>query len=133
MRRGLWAALGAILLTGASVAAHHGYEAYQQDVSVTLEGTLLEMRFADPHTLLQVQGPDGAYTIEWRAASQLAEMGVDERMFRPNQYLIITGSPFVNPRAKRMSMVTEPYRPEDGFRWRVENGELIVEPPRSLP
>jgi len=133
MRRALWTALGAALLTGASLAAHHEYEAYQADVTVTLEGTLLEMRFADPHTLLQVQGPDGSYTVEWRPASQLEAVGIDEGMFRPNQYLIITGSPFINPRAKRMALVSELYRPEDGFRWRVVDGELSVDPPRTLP
>jgi hypothetical protein len=54
-------------------------------------------------------------------------------MFRPNQYLIITGSPFINPRAKRVARVTDLYRPEDGLRWRVENGEVSLDPPQPVP
>jgi hypothetical protein len=129
--RGLAAALSALLLTTA-IAAHHEEQAYVPDVTVTLEGTLIETRFGDPHTLLQVQGPDGGYTVEWRPATELAAMGIDATMFRPNQYLIITGSPFINPRAKRVAILTELYRPEDGFHWRLEDGEPAFEPPRPL-
>ena len=132
MRRGLWTALVAVLLMGASVTAHHSFQAYEADVTVTPDGTIIETRFADPHTLLQIQGPDGAYTVEWRPASELAALGIDERSFRPNQYLVITGSPFINPRAKRMSLVSEIVRPEDGWRWRLEDGEPVLDMPQPL-
>ena len=130
MRRWLWIALGAATLSVASLGAHHGYAGYQQDVVVVLEGTIQEMRFSDPHTLLQIAAVDGSYTVEWRAATQLASMGIDERTFRPGQYLVLTGSPSINPRAKRLSLVREIIRPDDGWRWQIEDGRLSIDVPQ---
>jgi len=123
-------ALGAAMLSGASVAAHHGYSAYQQDVTVVLEGTIQAVRYADPHTLLQIAASDGSYTVEWRSATQLASMGVEATTFRPGQFVVITGSPMINPRAKRMSVVREIIRPDDGWRWRLDDHRLSLDDPQ---
>lgn len=122
-------ALSTAMLTGVRAGAHHAYAAYQQDAVVVLEGTVQAMQFSDPHTLLQINALDGSYVVEWRAASQLASMGIDETTFRVNDYLVLTGSPSVNPRAKRMSLVTEVFRPSDGWQWQVVGGELTIRPP----
>ena len=118
MKRITYALLGAMTLAGGSLAAHHGIGAYQQDVTVSIDGTILDMLFEDPHVMLQISASDGFdYTVTWLSASELAPTGVEASTLRPRQYVVVTGSPSVNPRAHRMSLVQEIARPEDGWRW----------------
>ena len=64
MNRMIYALLGAMALAGGSLAAHHGNGGYQEDVTVSIDRTILEMLFEDPHVLLQISGSDGFdYTV----------------------------------------------------------------------
>ena len=60
------AAAAAILVPAVPTAAHHSNSAYQVDQIVTLEGTVKEWRWMNPHTwlIMTVQGEDGK-TKEW--------------------------------------------------------------------
>jgi hypothetical protein len=62
---------GLMLLAGLSMAspsiAHHSFAMFDRSRTVTLQGTVKEVQWANPHTWIQllVNGDSGADTTEW--------------------------------------------------------------------
>ncbi len=117
------AVLGAAIATA---SAHHSVPTYF-DVSktVTVQGTLKEFKFQNPHSImsLYVKGPDGQQQ-EWKAEASLAAWllrnGWKPDMFKPGTALTITGNPARDPSVKmvRLFTVTLP----DGRTLNANNG-----------
>ena len=63
-RLALAAAAVASLTLGAAALAHHGWSTYTID-DFTLEGTVTELRFGNPHDRLTVVAADGAEWDVW--------------------------------------------------------------------
>ena len=64
MKRVAWAVLSVVFLAGGVAAAHHSYEEFL-DETVSVEGTLEKVFFANPHTILTFRTDDSAvYTAE---------------------------------------------------------------------
>lgn len=59
--------LSAALLAAASAAAHHSYAAFDQQKNVTVEGTVKEVKWTNPHIWIQVLVKDAASgaEVEW--------------------------------------------------------------------
>src|SRR5204862_6873683 len=52
--------------------AHHSYVAYVEDQTVSIEGTIESVRFANPHVLVTIRtDASEVYTIEWQNLVQL--------------------------------------------------------------
>jgi hypothetical protein len=120
------AALG--LGTGGSglALAHHSVPEYF-DVSktVTIEGTLEEFKFENPHSIMKlyVKGADGQQE-EWKAEASLAAWlvrnGWKPEMFPAGEKIKISGNPARDPTVKmvRLFTVTLP----DGRTLNANNG-----------
>jgi hypothetical protein len=78
--------------------AHHGVAPHYDDSrQVTIDGTVSEFQFINPHAFvyLRVAGADGNEAIwhcELASRSVLARNGLTEQMFAPGKHVKITGS-----------------------------------------
>ena len=95
------AAAAALLSPAVPTAAHHSNSAYQVDQIVTLEGTVKEWRWMNPHTwlLMTVQGADGK-TVEWavegRPPGILGRAGWSSTILKPGDRVTVHASPAKN-------------------------------------
>jgi hypothetical protein len=102
--------------------AHHSFAAtYRENEKVTIEGTVVQMAFRNPHSFLQVDAKDDKgqmqrWTIEWGAAAQLAQQGVVRGTLKPGDHVIVLADPSRNPSDYRLRMRTLE-RPSDGFKY----------------
>ena len=66
------------LLPGAAaVHAHHAGSMFDSDKTVTLQGTVREFQFTNPHCWIQLQVPGSSGTVEWSI-----EMGAPMHLMR---------------------------------------------------
>lgn len=95
-------ALASMTAAAATAHAHHGSAPhFDPEDPVTVEGTVSELRFVNPHSFLQfdVIGADGE-TVEWRCemggATNLGRLGWTSETLTAGQPVTVTG-----PRARR--------------------------------
>jgi hydrogenase maturation factor len=91
-------AIAASALTAQVMAGHHGGAAYDQTKSVTFEGTVTEMQFANPHVLVywDVKSGDqaGQKWSGWLTApTKLARAGWTRKTLNPGDHIVVTGTP----------------------------------------
>jgi hypothetical protein len=109
--------------------AHHSYGGFHLDRTVTVEGTLERVHYANPHTLLVIRATDSeTYTAEWRPAFQLQSMGVAPTTLRSGDHITVRASPPRDASIRRIVVVKEVHRLSDGWTWRLNGGIVTVEP-----
>jgi hypothetical protein len=113
-------ALAAALAVAAPVHAHHSIAAvYDGGRSVTVEGSVVEFRFVNPHPVLVIDvvgdGATRAWRLEMDNRSELAAIGIEAGTFRPGDAVVATGSP---ARAEDQALYLRRLdRPADGLRY----------------
>jgi hypothetical protein len=113
----IWASLFAV-----SARAHHSFAAtYFEDKTQTIEGTIVQFMFRNPHSFVHVEAPDDngqmqRWAVEWAATAQLKEAGVSYESLKPGDHVIVTGNPGRNPADHRVRMQSVE-RPKDGWKW----------------
>jgi len=118
------------LLGGTAAYAHHSFAAtYNVNAEITLDGELVGFTFRNPHSFVQVEAPDEhgdiqRWSIEWSAAGNLAQQGVERQTLRVGDKVVVTGRPSRTPGEYRVQMLTLE-RPSDGFSWGRRSGEVI--------
>jgi hypothetical protein len=81
-----------------SAAAHHSAAMFDMSKTVTLQGTVKEFQYTNPHSWLQVLvvGPDGK-TVEWgfetEGPSTLLRLGIKAKTFKPGDKVTVVASP----------------------------------------
>ncbi len=95
------AALVALCGPAIPAAAHHSNSAYQVDKIITLEGTVKEWRWMNPHTwlIMTVQGQDGAtqeWAVEGRPPGILGRAGWSSSILKPGERVTVHASPAKN-------------------------------------
>lgn len=122
-RKWLPRALFAVAALGTAQAqAHHSFAAvYQANESISIEGTVVQFLYRNPHSVLHVLAPDetGAekrWAVEWQGASQLGAAGISSQTIRAGDPVIVTGHPGRVAAENRMLMV-EIKRTTDDFGW----------------
>jgi Family of unknown function (DUF6152) len=114
------ASVGAALLSGGAVYAHHSFAAtYIVDKEIRIEGDMVQFMFRNPHSFVHVQAPDvngemQRWAVEWAAAGQLT--GISRDTLKPGDHVIITGNPGRTAEDHRIRMRSI-LRPKDGFKW----------------
>jgi hypothetical protein len=114
----------AVLLTfsGTKAFAHHAASAtYVHGKSVTIEGTLKEFAWRNPHSFMKVEALDDkgvmqTWLIEGAAPSVLTQGGMTSTSIRPGDHVIVSGQPGRVPDDHRM-LLESIERPSDGFKW----------------
>jgi hypothetical protein len=114
----------ALVILAASVPAHahHSFAAvYHEDQSVSVEGTIVELAYRNPHAWVHFQARDNdgkVQTIgaEWANPGRLAQQGVLQDTLKPGDHVIVTGSPSRNPSELKMHLKGI-VRVSDGWKW----------------
>jgi hypothetical protein len=115
--------LAASLLLTVPSRAHHSFAAtYLEDQSITIEGSLVQFLFRNPHSFLHIEVKDAngemhTWAVEWAAPSQLGVTGVEHDALKPGDKLIVVGNPGRNPDAHRMRLLSVK-RVSDGWTWK---------------
>ena len=115
---------GFLAMVGAGrTYAHHSFAAtYFVDQSVTIDGTMKEFLFRNPHSFVKVdvKNPDGSVTtwsVEWGGGAQLGAAGITRDSLRAGDHVIIKGNPGRDPEEHRLRMQSI-QRPTDNFQWK---------------
>ena len=122
--------LAGAFLSGMTTYAHHSQSAqYDTSQQVTIEGTLVQFQFRNPHTFVHVQAPDESgevqrWSIEWGGAGQLSFQGVERTTLKYGDLVTITANPSRTPNDHKLHMVTI-RREADGFGWGTRPGEVV--------
>ncbi len=129
-RKGLLLILSVALLSGMTASAHHSQAAqYDTSKKVSLEGTMVQFQFRNPHSFLQVEAPDETgqvvrWSIEWGGSGQLTGQGVTRTTLKYGDAVVITANPSRTPNDHKLHMLTLK-RTSDGFGWGTRAGEVV--------
>jgi len=112
------------------ILAHHSFAGTykEDDAPMQVKGTLKSFQVRNPHSFVQVEdeslkdkdGNPVRWIIEWGAAGQLAQQGVNSGSLKIGDKVVVTGSPSRNAEDHRLRMRTIT-RPADGWKWPVGN------------
>ncbi len=91
----------ALFVAAMPAVAHHSNSAYQVDQIITLEGTVKEWRWMNPHTwlYLTVKGADGKeqeWAVEGRPPGILGRAGWSNTILKPGETVTVHASPAKN-------------------------------------
>ncbi|HWG77900.1 MAG TPA: DUF6152 family protein [Steroidobacteraceae bacterium] len=115
--------LAALLGAAAPAAlAHHSFPAtYEVDKVVTIQGTVVQFLFRNPHSFVHVLAPDEhgnmiEWAVEWGAGASLQAESIKHDTLRPGDTVVVTGNPARDASSHRLRMraIT---RPSDGWSW----------------
>jgi hypothetical protein len=113
---------GAAVLAAGRVTAHHSFAAtYFVDKEITVEGTLTQFMYRNPHSFVKMIAPDSkgqlqTWSIEWGGGAQLSQAHVTRFTLRPGDKVIVTGNPGRDPAEHRIRL-HKIVRPADGWKW----------------
>jgi hypothetical protein len=123
-------ALAVLILAAASVSAHHSYAGFYdaRERTVTLEGTLEKITYANPHVVLEIRTADSTlYTVTWQSAMWVSRRaGVERETFRPGDHLVVVAAPSRDPASREVTMVREIRRPRD--KWVFRDAGVFAAP-----
>jgi len=113
-----------------SLWAHHSFTAtYDTSKTVTIEGKVTQFLLRNPHSFVHIvvvdkDGKEQNWNIEWAAAGQLGGVGVTRDALKVGDPVVITGNPARDPADQRLRMVTFK-RTSDGFNWGFRQGQVV--------
>jgi hypothetical protein len=119
--KAFWA--GAVLTVVAAAMpaqAHHSFPAtYHVDKDETIQGTVVQFLFRNPHSFVHVMAPDKSgkmvtWAVEWGAGGALG--GVSGDTLKPGDKVIVKGNPARDASSHRLRMRSIE-RPSDGWKW----------------
>jgi Family of unknown function (DUF6152) len=130
MKRIVMLVLLAASLLPKSLSAHHSFTAtYDTSKTVTIEGKVTQFLLRNPHSFVHIvvvdkDGKEQNWNIEWAAAGQLGGAGVTRDALKVGDPVVITGNPARDPADQRLRMVTVK-RTSDGFNWGFRQGQVV--------
>jgi hypothetical protein len=119
MGRTVLAAIVASTLFAATAYAHHSYGAYFENQTVSIEGTVESIHFANPHVTFNLRTNAGElYTAEWQNLIQLRHGNVGPTTLKAGDRVIVVASPPRDPSSRKITLLREIRRPADEWLWR---------------
>ena len=92
--------------------AHHSFVAtYLEDKTITIEATVVQFLFRNPHSLVHVDVADATgkkerWTVEWGSAGQLGGSGISRDSLKAGDTVLISGNPGRDPSEHRIRLLT---------------------------
>ncbi|HXW63122.1 MAG TPA: DUF6152 family protein [Candidatus Acidoferrales bacterium] len=114
--------VAALLAAGGRAYAHHSFAAtYFVDQEITVEGTLTQFLYRNPHSFVKVESKDDqgnvvTWSVEWGGGAQLTQEHVTRDTLKPGDHVIVTGNPGRDPSEHRIRL-HKIVRPSDGWKW----------------
>src|SRR5665648_512351 len=93
----------AVIGLGGPVHAHHSFAAtYFVDREITIDGTLTQFMFRNPHSFVKVNAKDDKgqpqlWSVEWGGGAQLTQEHVTRETLKNGDHVIVTGNPGRDP------------------------------------
>jgi Family of unknown function (DUF6152) len=92
-----WIAVGCGLLLACPVFAHHGSAAFDMTKPITLQATVTEFRFANPHAQIFFDAPDSdgkvlQWTAEATGPNALRSLGWSKDIIKTGDHITIIGN-----------------------------------------
>ena len=92
MKRLLASAAMALAFGAASTFAHHPFDAeYDWKKPMTVTGTVTKFEWKAPHSMLEIKGKDGLWTVELGEPAQLRQVGWTQTQFRSGEQITVDG------------------------------------------
>jgi hypothetical protein len=90
-----------LLLIAGHARAHHSAAGVDRSQTATIEGTVREFRWQNPHSFMQVDVPDDqsgtvTWTLEMTAPSFLIRAGWSRSTVKPGDVVTFTVQPLIN-------------------------------------
>src|SRR5258708_31886821 len=114
MRRAVFlAVLGFLVLAGRSARAHHGYAEFFMDQTVSIEGDIEALLYANPHIVLTIRTADATvYTATWGSIGSVQRRGnVTKTTLKIGDHVIVSGTPPRDPKRREIANLREVRRP----------------------
>lgn len=115
--------IAALLLTAGDRAyAHHSFAAtYFVDQEITVQGTLTQFMYRNPHSFLKMDAKDDngqvtTWSIEWGGGAQLTQDHVTRDSLKPGDVVVVSGNPGRDPTEHRIRL-HKIVRSSDGWKW----------------
>jgi hypothetical protein len=88
----------AAMLTASSALAHHSFAMFDQSKTVTIQGTVKDFRWTNPHVFIQVmvkndQGVDEEWSIEMTSPEHLVRTGWKPGTLKPGDKVTLNIHP----------------------------------------
>ena len=118
----------ALVVCSTPLRGHHAFAAhYLEDQSVSIEGTLTEFDYLNPHAWIHIAALDKngfvqRVSAEWSNPGRLNQQGITKDTLKPGDRLILTGSPARDPGGFKMHLKRIDRR-SDGWTW-IGRGQL---------
>jgi uncharacterized protein DUF6152 len=99
MRNKLIALLPVVLLAGFFPAfAHHGAASFDNSKTVTVDGTVTEFIWTNPHVYLKIDAKDETgkmqhWVLEAQSVVNQANAGWTKSMFKPGDHVVVDATP----------------------------------------
>lgn len=112
----------ALVATVPHAQAHHSFPAtYFVDQTQTINGTVVQFLFRNPHSFVHVMAPDKSgkmvtWAVEWGAGGALGADQVKTDTLKPGDKVIVIGNPARDASSHRLRMRSIE-RPSDGWKW----------------
>jgi hypothetical protein len=87
------------MMFSSAANAHHSFPAtYLVDQTVTIEGTVVQFMFRNPHSFVHVLAPDKdgnmvRWAVEWGAGGSLSNDNINKDTLKPGDKVIVIGNP----------------------------------------
>jgi hypothetical protein len=110
-------ALSALGVSG-TAAAHHSFARFDRCHLFTLAGEIQRVTWHNPHVELGLRTTDGtSYRILWLNLQQLKRDGVEPNVLKVGDRIEITGAKQPEDNLHDVALLTQIWRPSDGWRW----------------
>lgn len=123
MNRVRLALLGtAAIVLGTPASAHHSFAAtYFVDNEISIEGTLTQFMYRNPHSFVKViatdkNGQQELWSVEWGGGAQLTQEHVTRDTLKNGDRVVVTGNPGRDPTEHRLRL-HKIVRTADGWTW----------------
>jgi uncharacterized protein DUF6152 len=100
-------AAAGLVLAALSAFAHHGAAEYDNSKTISVQGTVRQLQYLNPHALIffnvkDDKGQTAEWTVELQSPNLLTRRGWSRSTLKPGDQIIVTGHPVKNG-AKAMS------------------------------
>ena len=112
----------AAVALGTPVYAHHSFAAtYFVDQEISIDGTLTQFMFRNPHSFVKVsakdnKGQEQIWSVEWGGGAQLTQEHVTRDTLKTGDHVHVSGNPGRDPNEHRIRL-HKIVRTSDGWTW----------------
>ncbi len=121
-RKHLALVIPAVFALGPQVEAHHSFAAtYCVDQEISIDGTLTQFMFRNPHSFVKImtkddKGQSQVWSVEWGGGAQLTQEHVTRDTLKNGDHVIVTGNPGRDPSEHRIRL-HKIVRTSDNWTW----------------